>query len=287
MNKLLVICGPTATGKTQLALFLAKIFNGKLISADSRQVYKYMDIGTGKDVKGILGYDLVNPNEEFSISNYSRFARSKIQEIQKENKLPIIVGGSGLYIKSITDNIHTIDILPNKTLRENLKDQSAIGLMKILKTVDSTRLSLMNNSDRNNPRRLIRAIEVATDKEIAIKQNSDYDVLFIGVGTSTNELQKRIGRRVDERVKSGFSNEVAFLKKNNFWNGAPSVTLGYKEWPDTTKWKKEEVKYAKRQMTWFRKDKRIKWFDITHQNFKSEVEKMVQKWYSLHHAKES
>src|SRR5579859_7186521 len=120
MKKLLVVCGPTSTGKTKLALSLAKEFNGTLISADSRQVYKYMDIGTGKGEEKVLGYDLVNPNEEFSVSQYVNFANKEIQNIYKEGKLPILVGGTGLYIKSITDGIETADVPPNEKLREEL-----------------------------------------------------------------------------------------------------------------------------------------------------------------------
>ncbi len=280
MNKLLVICGPTAIGKTQLALSLSEKFSGTLISADSRQVYKYMDIGTGKDAKNILGYDLVNPDEEFSISQYSRFARKKVQEIQKKNKLPILVGGSGLYIKSVTDNVDTINIPSNKTLRDNLKDKNVEELIKILEIADLDKLESMNNSDRNNPRRLIRAIEVAADSNTRVKSNYVYNILFIGLSASLEELKRRIEKRVDERVKQGFSDEVEFLKKNNFWSGAPSKTLGYKDWPDIAKWKSEEIQYAKRQMTWFKKEKRINWFDVTSENFEKEVEKLIQKWYS-------
>src|SRR5258708_39218393 len=127
-RKLLVICGPTGVGKTDLALRLARIFNGELLSSDSRQVYKYMNIGTGKDLNKtgmIYGYDIVLPNEEFSVSQYAIYAKEKIEEIVSHNKLPILVGGTGLYIKSIVSGIDTINIPKSKKLRESLSDKSA------------------------------------------------------------------------------------------------------------------------------------------------------------------
>jgi tRNA dimethylallyltransferase len=284
MNKLLVICGPTATGKTELAFYLAKKFNSTLLSADSRMVYKHMDIGTGKDIHKygkILGYDLVEPNEEFSVSNYLRFAREKISEIQKQNKLPILVGGSGLYIKAVTDGIQTSEIMPNKILRENLKDKTSHELFKILKNEDSLYANNMNESDRQNPRRLMRAIEITSDLTQKIDQEKEnYNILFIGLIVDKEVLKERINERVEKRVTAGFEEEIKFLKEKGFWEGAPRFTLGYKEWPNIEKWKLMEFKYAKRQLTWFKKDKRINWFDITTSSFKKEVENLTKKWYS-------
>src|SRR5258708_5994758 len=282
MNKLLVICGPTATGKTKLAVCLASLFDGTIISADSRQVYKYMDIGTGKDFKNILGYDLIEPDEDFSVSKYSHFANQKIREIQEQNKLPILVGGTGLYIKAITDGIETLDVKPDEKLRKELSDKSPFDLFKILKKLNLKKANSMNDSDKNNPRRLIRAIEIANQ----ISQNNipiskpKYEILFIGLTEPLEKLKQKIKDRVDERIENGFQKEVDFLKKNNFWVGAPSKTLVYKDWPDSEKWKVEEFKYAKRQMTWFKKNQKINWFDITQNNFKKNVESLVKRWYS-------
>src|SRR6266404_5120994 len=219
MNKLLVVCGPTATGKTELALYLAAKFDGILISADSRQVYRYMDIGTGKDAKNILGYDLVNPDEEFSVSQYAKFANNSIKKINEQKKLPILVGGTGLYIKAVTDGIETADIAPNKNLRSTYAKATADELFGILVRMDARKAKLMNNSDRNNPRRLIRAIEISkSNLQIKIKK-PNYEVLFVGLTTSFPELKKRIEARVNERVKMGFEKEVNFLKENGFWSG--------------------------------------------------------------------
>lgn len=280
MNKLIVICGPTATGKTKFGFQLAKEFNGILISADSRQVYKHMDIGTGKGNEKVLGYDLVNPNEEFSVSAYVDFAQKTIENIYKENKLPILVGGTGLYIKAITDGIETAHVPPDEKLREELAKKSVDELFKLLEEVSYKKAILMNESDRKNPRRLVRAIEIANSNLKSKISKPDYDILFVGLTAPLFELKERIEKRVAERIKMGFQEEIEFLKKNGFWEGAPQSTLGYREWPDINKWKLEEFKYVKRQMTWFKKDSRIKWFNVNDSVYKNEVENWVRKWYS-------
>ncbi len=280
-NRLLVICGPTGTGKTKLALHLSKVLNGEIISADSRQVYKYMDIGTGKDVKGILGYDLVSPKEDFSVSQYLDFAQKTIRSIWESGGLPILVGGTGLYIKAVVDGIKTAGVSQNKKLRNELSEKDTGELFLMLSKIAPQKARSMNDSDRKNPRRLIRAIEIASAKVKVPYTKLDFDsVLFIGLGCPREILKRRIERRVEERIKNGFEKEVEFLKKNDFWDGVAHVTLGYRQWPDIEKWKKEEFKYAKRQMTWFKKDKRVNWFDITEPNFEKEVEILVKKWYS-------
>lgn len=279
MKKLLVICGPTATGKTKLALRLAKLFNGSVISADSRQVYKYMDIGTGKEGK-VLGYDLVLPNEEFSVSHYVRFADEAIRKIYSENKLPILTGGTGLYIKAVVDGIDTLEISPDLELRKSLENKTSEELLNLLEETDFEKAKSMNESDRKNPRRLIRAIEIAKSKDAKFdNKKTGYDTLFIGLTFPKEKLDERISKRVDERSKSRFQDEIDFLKKNGFWDGVAKSTIGYKDWPDIEKWKQEEVKYAKRQMTWFSKEKRIRWFDVDKKNFEKDVEKLIKKWY--------
>ena len=221
MNKLLVICGPTATGKTRVAFDLAKKFNGELISADSRMVYKYMDIGTGKDLPvnlksqnlnvKIHGYDLVRSDEEFSVSQYALFANKAITEIFNRKKLPILVGGSGFYIKAVIDGIETADIKPNKRLTEDLQSKTADELFKMLEDIDRFRAEKMNESDKRNPRRLIRAIEISKACPFGIAKSnlkfkirnlkSNYIVLMIGLTCDLEELKKRIGKRVDESAQ--------------------------------------------------------------------------------------
>ena len=293
MKKLLVICGPTAIGKTRLALYLAKVFNGELISADSRQVYQGMDIGTGKEwgqgVK-IWGYDLIEPTRKFSAAQYAKYAKGVIKRIWQKNKLPILVGGTGFYIEAVTAGFETLDVGRNKKLRATLKNISAHELFTILANLDPRKARSLNISDRQNPRRLIRAIEVAQVRKVPKeKEPFKADVLWIGLTAPKEFLREKITKRVEERIKRGFAKEVESLKRRGFWEGAPKVTLGYREWPDINKWKIEEFKYAKRQMTWFRHNKEIKWFAITQKSLAKEVEKMVKKWYSSdsYHAKKN
>jgi len=308
MNKLLVICGPTAAGKTALAIALAKKFNGEIVSADSRQVYKGMDIGTGKEWgKGVVihGYDLVDPKKEFSISQYLRFARKFISDITKRGKLPILVGGTGFYIKGVIDGIPTVFVPQNKDLRKNLEGRGTEDLFEKLAQIDSVRAGQMNSSDRRNPRRLIRAIEVATWK---LEHSGSFrgsrfripdSILMVGLTAPRDILEARIGDRVDARVKIGIKGEIRRLIDSGAdWSHQSMQALGYKQWRDyfegevseeviIEEWKREERKYARRQLTWFRKDKRINWFDIADGKFGKEVERLVKKWYTAPDAKKS
>lgn len=345
MKQLLVICGPTATGKTGLAIQLAKKFRGELVSADSRQVYVGMDIGTGKDlprnvkcqmslrvgppvrrtsrfgedpqgsetnikrnrknicfydVNGIKlwGYDLVKPTEGFSVGQYIKIARKIIEDIWKRGKLPIIVGGAGLYIKGVVDGIPTSYIPQNVSLRKSLEKKTANQLYEVLAQLDPVKAATMNISDKKNPRRIIRAIEIAQWKLEERKLNQEVgvgneaDVLFIGLSLSKRKLGKRIERRVEKRIKMGLEFEIKKLIDSGVnWEMQAMATLGYKEWREyfadkstkekvITKWKTSEKKYAKKQVTWFKRDKRIVWFDAASKKLKKSVENMVLKWYS-------
>ncbi|MBI2029667.1 tRNA (adenosine(37)-N6)-dimethylallyltransferase MiaA [Candidatus Gottesmanbacteria bacterium] len=277
MNKLLVILGPTATGKTHLALKLAQKLNGEIISADSRQVYRGMDIGTGKDKPPnthIWLYDVVNPNEEFSVADYCQLAWVVIANIWKRGKLPIIVGGTGLYIKAVVDGINTLGIPADEKLREELEGKDIEYLQNKLKEINPVRLENMNRSDRNNSRRLIRAIEIGNKSGIN-NRKKDIDALFIGLKASREILNKRIDERVDKRVSQGIIQEIrSLLKKGYNWDLPSMSGLGYRQFKEyiekkdtfdkaVEKWKIAEHQYAKRQMTWFKKDKRILWYDIS------------------------
>lgn len=321
-NKLLIICGPTATGKTSLGINLAKKFNGEIISADSRQVYRNMDIGTGKDLPvnsklqitnnelgyyslddvRIYGYDLVDPKEEFSISQYLKFAKKCIDKIEKDGKLPIIVGGTGLYIKAIVDGIPTIDIPRNIELREMLSKKTVDELYENLSQMDSVRSALLNASDKKNPRRLIRAVEVAqySIDHPGVNYNlvniNHSDTLFIGLTAEQKILEARINKRVEDRVELGFKDEVEKIINSGVdWNDQSMMSLGYRQWRDFVEgavdidtaideWKKEERKYSKRQLVWFNKEKRINWFDVESINFQEKVENMIEKWYYINNS---
>ncbi len=319
MSKLLVICGPTATGKTSLGLTLAKNFKGEIISADSRQVYKGMDIGTGKDLpknsklktqnlKPPVGYylfsgvrvwmlDVVEPNQEFSVAQYVVLSQKVMADIWQRNKLPILVGGTGFYIKGLIDGIETLRVGPDWELRMRLENLPAQNLFDLLSRIDPIKAASLNASDRKNPRRLIRAIEVANkqqttnNKQQRIKSERG-DTLFIGLKAPLKELYRKIDRRVEERVKLGIEKEIKkLISKGYSWNLPAMSALGYQEWQDyfegqatreevIQKWKFDEHGYARRQLTWFKKDKRINWFDINENSWKNKVEDLVKSWYN-------
>lgn len=312
-----MVCGPTATGKTRLAISLAKKFDGEVISADSRQVYKGMDIGTGKDVPKnsktqklkkskyeyyeingakIWGYDLAEPRMGFSVGEYIKIAREVIGDIWERNKPAILVGGAGLYIKAVVDGIPTVEIPPNVKLRKSLSEKTIEELYEMLANSDPVKAASLNFSDKSNPRRLIRALEVALfEPRNSVSMNrfieTSLDVLFIGLTLPLKDLLVRIENRIEDRVKNGVEQEIKdLLSKGVTWKMQSMTSLGYREWRKffegsgnknelIADWIREEKKYAKRQITWFKKDKRINWFDITGGNWQENVEKLVGKWY--------
>ncbi len=299
----MVICGPTATGKTKLGVELAKKMEGEIVSADSRQVYRGMDIGTGKDISidGVKFWllDIVEPDYRFNVADYKKCAEAAIENILKRGKLPIVVGGTGFYIKAVTEKIGTIGIGPDWELRTKLSNYQINQLQTALERLDPKRSRGMNESDRQNPRRLIRAIEIAQkikDPKLKIKdkvQSSKFDTLFIGLTAPYKHLYPKIDRRVEARVEAGLEDEIrSLLKKGYTWeNSALGTTLAYSEWRAyfenlknkeeiIKKWKFDEHGYARRQMTWFKKNPKINWFDITDNGWQIKVEKMVNNWYS-------
>ena len=324
-KKLLVICGPTATGKTNLALSLAGKYGGEIVSADSRQLYRDMDISTGKDLQKdyrskladlkvngksvhiryfetplgirIWGYDLAGGYEDFNVSSYYQIAKEVIINIWERKKLPIIVGGTGFYIKSLIDGIDTISYPPRRDLRNRLKDKTAEELYKKLIKLDYEKAANMNVSDRKNPVRLIRAIELVNLRNINIRNLQDsekikYDsLLIIGLTAPKEVLKQRIEKRIKDRVNRGFEKEVSsLLSKNIDWSFKSMQAMGYRQYEDyynkkiswqnfIKRWFLDEQRYAKRQMTWFKKDKRIKWFDVSKKVNLMNVEKAVKNWY--------
>lgn len=276
-EKLIVILGPTASGKTELAIKLAKEFNGEIISADSRQIYKEMDIGTAKptekEKKEVHHHliDLKSPNEEFNVSLYKKVAIKKIKKVIKKGKIPFLVGGTGLYISAICDNLDFPGVPPNKELREKLEKKDKEELFKIYKKLDPEGAKYI---DKDNKRRLIRAIEVSKiTKKSFWKQRKKrkplFDILKIGIKRNKEELEKRIEERVKKMIKIGLEKEARNLFQK--YGNIPSLeTIGYQEWRDffEGKKRKEEVikeiilhtkQYTRRQMTWFKKDKKIHW----------------------------
>lgn len=282
--KLLIVCGPTATGKTSLAIALAKKFHGELINADSRQVYQGLDALTGKDRPRdarIWLYDVIDANEEFSVAHFVRLATMAIGDIVKRGKLPIIVGGTGFYLRALTTSIDSLAVPPDRELRKRLSRESIATLQKRLRRVHPMRWNSMNESDRKNPRRLIRAIEVTTSKKNPQQTYPRYDALWIGLAAPLPLLKQRITERVTER----FDDAVGEVRDGlpPILGADPLLSLKRGEIikeDALVRWAQAEYRYAKRQMTWFKKEKRIHWFDIKNPRYQNEVEALVREWYT-------
>lgn len=329
-RKLLIIVGSTATGKTSLALSLARQLNGEIVSADSRQVYKGLDIGTGKDFPKnvskqtkvltnsdqkteyymfgevpVWGIDIVSPFEKFNVSFYVDYANKVIEDIWQRNRLAIVVGGTGFYIKGLVDGIDTMRIPKDENLRQKLMSQSSEELFSMLLNTSPTKALSLNSSDRKNPIRLMRAIEVSEWEKSGRQVDrrgkglKNVEALFIGLTLPREELYRRIESRVHERLRSGLLNEIESLVKSGLtWDLQSMNTLSYKEWKKyfehscteqdaVFEWIRHEKNYAKRQITWFRKDKRIHWFDTTNKDYPKEVVNIVETWNNNRDASEN
>ena len=273
-----MILGPTASGKSALAVKLAKKINGEIISADSRQVYKGLNIGSGKitkkEMSGIPHYclDIVSPKKIFTVADFKKCAEKAIEKIFTKNKIPIIVGGTGLYIQAIVDNIILSEVKPNWKLRKELEKKTTEEMFKMLKKLDPERAK---NIDAKNPRRLIRAIEIAKKlgKTPKLKPMSrrDLDIRQIGIKLPDEILKKNIEKRIKKMLKGGLVAETKKLRKSGLsWKRIYELGFEYK-YPALflrRKISKDEMlakmlvenrQYSKRQMTWFKRDKRIKW----------------------------
>jgi len=276
MNKLLVILGPTASGKSNLAIKLAEIFNGEIISADSRQIFKEMNIGTAKILNSKTPHhliDFINPTESFSVAQYKKLAYQAIKNIQKKGKLPILCGGTGLYISSVIENWQFPKIPAQNKLREELETKSIQKLLEIYIKIDPQGAEMI---DSKNKRRLIRAIEVSSLSNKSFWQQRKktkpfFNTLLIGLKLPKEELKQRVSKRTKKMIQIGLETEVKNLVNKYGW--IPSLqSIGYQEWKEyfNDKINKKEVQnlielhtlqYIKRQMTWFKKMKEIKWIE--------------------------
>ena len=298
MEKVIVIVGPTCSGKTGLALLLAEMLGSEIISADSRQIYKLLDIGTAKpidsELKKIKHYfiDTLDPSDDFNASKFEKEAEAIIKHLHSKNKIPIVVGGSGLYIKALIDGIAETaesDITLKNGLLELRKKFGNEYLFNELKKVDPLSAEKMLPQ---NWKRVIRALEVfrLTGKPISShhtnqKKKNHLKYFQFGILWEREILNKRIENRVDEMIKAGLVEEVNnILLKGYSKNHNALNTVGYKEIMEHLDGKfsieraielikRNTRRYAKRQMTWFRADKRIKWFDI---NEISEFDQIAQ-----------
>ncbi|MEN9649620.1 MAG: tRNA delta(2)-isopentenylpyrophosphate transferase, tRNA dimethylallyltransferase [Candidatus Parcubacteria bacterium] len=283
--KLLVVLGPTAVGKSDLAVELALRFNGEVISADSRQVYKQLDIGTGKITKKEMKkvphhlLDVVSAKKVFSVSDFQKKAMSAADDIISRGKLPILCGGTGFYIQSLVDGVVLPEVPPNEALRKKLSKKSAEKLYDMLLKIDQERAA---DIDKHNPVRLIRAIEIAKALGRVPKAvyNSPFSTLQIGLDISDELLKAKIHKRLLARLKKGMLKEAQNLHAAGLsWKRMEMLGLEYRYMALFLQKKisKQEMierltfdiwHYAKRQRTWFKRDARIKWFSPTPKDLK-------------------
>lgn len=335
MKKIVVILGPTASGKSDIAVAIARKFGSEIVSADSRQVYKDLDIGTGKitkkEMKGVPHYLLdvadprlrsrfakATPDEQgsggqakklFSASEFVKLANRAITQIVDKGKLPIICGGTGFYISALLEEVNIPEVKPNIKLRKRLDKKSIIELFEILKRLDPERAK---NIDNQNPRRLIRAIEItkALGKVPKIEsRESKYEVLKIGIRLRDKELRKKINKRIDKRLKQGLIKEVENLYHNGLsWKRMSEIGLEYKivsqflmsrtrlDSQNTFIYQQKKMsragldilalkktlgekiwQYAKRQKTWFKRDRKIIWLPPNIKRIQDQVSTFLNK----------
>lgn len=284
--KLLVIVGPTASGKTALGIALAKKFDGEIVSADSRQIYRDMTIGTGKPTRAEMDgvphhlIDICDPGKDYNVTDYKRDAVAAINDILARKKLPILLGGTGLYIKAVVENLDVPKVKANPTLRARIEDElKREGLENVFKKLLARDPEAAYVVDPKNPRRVVRALEVAiTTGEPFTAQRRKHPPLFstftIGLNPPPDVLCERIDRRVNKMVRDGLVDEIAALIKKYGHSPAAFDAIGYREIIanlDGTLTLPEAIAaiktntwhYAKRQMTWFRKDKTTQWIEGT------------------------
>jgi len=290
MSKIIIITGPSATGKTNLALKYAKKDNGEVVNFDSRQIYKYLDIITGKDKPDNLHiwlYDLVDPKEYFSSFDFTKTAVKTIKDILQRKKTPVLVGGTYLYLYHLLYKVETENIPPNLKLREELNSKTTLLLQKKLTRVDKQLFESLNESDKQNPQRLIRKIEIATfykkkGKRVPTKMKfalngffKDKEIEFVGLNyKNRDEMFHAIKQRVDKRLEQGALDEVTNLLEQGYTENDPGMkTIGYQQIISYLKgeitkqqaidlWTLKEFQYTKRQLTFMKKDPHIKWIYV-------------------------
>jgi tRNA dimethylallyltransferase len=275
--KVIVIVGPTASGKTALSVHLAKKFGGEIISADSRQVYRGLDIGTEKirpsEMKGIPHHllDVAHPTKTFSALQFQKKGSKALKEILRRAKIPIIAGGTGFYINALLEETNFPAATPNPALRKKLESLSTSELAQLLFSRDAVRAQTIDTANR---RRLIRALEIAEQLGSVpplTHQKSPYDTLWIGLDMKDEILKKRISTRLEHAFKRGLVAEVKRIKEKLPWKRINELGLEYRLVGQFLRGEltKEELEeqlntqlwhYVKRQRTWFKKNRRIRWF---------------------------
>ena len=285
-KKVIVIVGPTASGKTALSIELAKKINGEIVSCDSMQIYKHMDIGSAKptieEMQGIKHYmiDIVEPNERFSVAEYKKQAEASIEEILSKGKVPIVIGGTGLYADSLIYGIEYPEIEFDEEYRKQLEKKAETNLKSLYEEAKRIDEQAINKISENDKKRIIRILEIyhstgKTKTELEIesrKKGAKYDYIVFAINMNREILYERINKRVDIMIQNGLIEEVKNLLKQYDKFPTAMQGLGYKEVVDylngiltkeqmIDKVKQESRRYAKRQLTWFRKNKQIIWLD--------------------------
>lgn len=285
--KVIVICGPTASGKTSLSIEVAKKIDGEIISCDSMQIYKDMNIGTAKptveEMQGIPHYmlDFVLPSERYSVADFKEAATDRIEDILKREKVPIIVGGTGLYVDALTKNITypeiEIDLEYRKQLEELIKENGLESLYEEAKKIDEKSMQTISKNDKKRIMRVLEIYHQTGKTKTQLESESrlsppPYEYIVFAINMEREKLYERINKRVDIMIDQGLIEEVEALTKKYEEFPTAMQGLGYKEVVSylkkeitkeemIEKLKMETRRYAKRQLTWFRKDENIKWID--------------------------
>lgn len=308
--KTIFIVGPTATGKTDLAIQVANFLLNQnrtkgvdILSADSKQAYLAEDIVTGKDKQKlkdldprikVFGIDVVRPDEEWSLAHFLKYAREVISQAEESGHALIVVGGTGLYLTSLVTPPESVAVKPDEKLRQELEQLDVRELQSRLKLINSDRFDRMNNSDRNNPRRLVRAIEVArsTKEEVPSVRALVQGPLVIGLDLDKKKLEERIRERVKQRLGMGAVEEVKILQKTfPNWRGEARSAIGYLEIEEhllgkigedqlIELWSLHEAQYAKRQKLWFEKKLPVEWLVADDSELYARIEARVESWYT-------
>ena len=301
---LLILVGPTAVGKTKISIDIAKKMNAEIISADSMQIYKHMDIGTAKikenEKEGIMHYliDEIYPNEQFTVSDYQQRTERYIETILNKGKVPMIVGGTGLYINSLVYNLDFSKAVSNPKLREKFEKLAHnLGNKYILSELDKVDSKSAQRIHENDTKRIIRALEVYYETGVPMSEsynkfrepNPKYDISYIGLNRDRKTLYNRINKRVDIMIDEGLQSEVLKLREIGYdFNSTALQGLGYKEMIKYIEGeysldytveiiKRDSRRFAKRQLTWFKRDERIKWIKLDNYNDENEIINIIIK----------